>query len=77
MLDAFAREHAGRVKVVKVNVDDNQGLARRFDAMSIPTMVVLRDGRTVDRIVGAAPQSVLWARLEPHLKPPNTATAAG
>ena len=77
MLDAFAREHAGRVKVVKVNVDDNQGLARRFDAMSIPTMVVLRDGRTVDRIVGAAPQPVLWARLEPHLKPPKTATAAG
>ena len=60
MLDAFAREHAGRVKVVKVNVDDNQGLAIRFDAMSIPTMVVLKDGQVVDRIVGAMPQPALW-----------------
>jgi thioredoxin 2 len=77
MLDAFAREHAGRVKVVKVNVDDNQGLARRFDAMSIPTMVVLQDGRTVDRIVGAVPQPVLWSRLEPHLKPPKATASAG
>jgi thioredoxin 2 len=77
MLDQFAREHAGRVKVVKVNVDDNQRLAVRFDASSIPTMVVLRDGKVVDRIVGAMPQPQLWARLEPHLKPPKaTAPAA-
>ena len=73
MLDQFAREHAGRVKVVKVNVDDNQRLAVRFDATSIPTMVVLRDGQVVDRLVGAVPQPVLWSRLEPHLKPPRTA----
>ncbi len=73
MLDAFAREHAGRVKVVKVNVDGNQRLAVRFDAKSIPTMVVLRDGQVVDRIVGAMPQPALWARLEPQLKPPKTA----
>ena len=76
MLDAFAREHAGRVKVVKVNVDDNQGLAMRFDAMSIPTMVVLKGGQVVDRIVGAMPQPALWSRLEPHLKPPKAASTA-
>jgi thioredoxin 2 len=76
ILDAFARTHAGRVKVVKVNVDDNQQLALRFDAMSIPTMVVLKDGKVVDRIVGAMPQPALWSRLEPHLKPPKTPTAA-
>jgi thioredoxin 2 len=76
MLDAFARQHAGRVKVVKVNVDHNQSLAIRFDAMSIPTMVVLKDGGVVDRIVGAMPQAALWSRLEPHLKPPRTATDA-
>jgi thioredoxin 2 len=76
MLDQFAREHAGRVKVVKVNVDDNQRLAVRFDAMSIPTMVILRDGQVVDRIVGAMPQPQLWARLEPHLKPPKSSARA-
>jgi thioredoxin 2 len=78
MLDAFAREFAGRVKVVKVNVDDNQGLSIRFDAMSIPTLVVLRDGAMVDRVVGALPQPALWARLTPLLKPPKaTATPTG
>jgi thioredoxin 2 len=76
MLDAFAREHAGRVKVVKVNVDDNGRLAARFDATSIPTMVVLRDGQVVDRIVGAMPQPALWARLTPHLKPPKAQPSA-
>jgi thioredoxin 2 len=74
MLDQFARENAGRVKVVKVNVDDNQRLAVRFDASSIPTMVVLRDGQVVDRVVGAMPQPQLWARLTPHLKPPKPPT---
>jgi thioredoxin 2 len=76
ILDGFARKHAGRVKVVKVNVDDNQQLALRFDAMSIPTMVVLKDGKVVDRIVGAMPQPALWSRLEPHLKAAKTPTAA-
>jgi len=54
LLDRFAHEHAGRVKIVKVDVDDNQRLAVRFDASSIPTMVVMRDGEVVDRIVGAS-----------------------
>ena len=69
ILEELARESAGRLKVVKVNVDDNQGLARRFDAMSIPTLIVMRDGQVVDRIVGAAPKPQLAARLMPHLKP--------
>ncbi len=77
MLDIFAREFAGRVKVVKVNVDDNQGLAIRFEAMSIPLLVVLRDGTVVDRIVGAPTQPMLWSRLTPHLKPPKTKAASG
>lgn len=75
LLDQFAHEHAGRVKIVKVNVDDNGRLAVRFDASSIPTMVVLRDGEVVDRIVGAMPQPALWSRLKPHLKPPKTSVA--
>jgi thioredoxin 2 len=72
VLDELARQYAGRLKVVKVNVDENQGLARRFDAMSIPTLVVLRDGNVVDRIVGALPKPQLEARITPHIKPPKT-----
>ena len=72
ILDELAHQYAGRLKVVKVNVDENQGLARRFDAMSIPTIVVLRDGAVVNRIVGALPKPQLEAQITPHLKPPKT-----
>jgi thioredoxin 2 len=64
-LAELAAEHAGKVKVVKVNVDEEPALGRRFDARSIPLLVVLRDGREVDRIVGALPPAALKARLAP------------
>ena len=67
VLADLAARHAGRLKVVKVNVDEEPALAARFDARSIPLLVVLRDGREVDRIVGALPQSALEARLAPVL----------
>ena len=73
VLEELAREQAGRLKVVKVNVDEEPELGRRFRASSIPTLVVLRDGQEIDRIVGAAPKPALLARLEPHLR---TAPAA-
>ena len=67
ILEELAREHAGRLKIVKVNVDENQKLAVRYDAMSIPTLVVMKDGKVVDRIVGALPKPQLSARLAPHV----------
>jgi thioredoxin len=71
ILEELSRELAGRLKVVKVNVDENQGLALKYDARSIPTMLVMRDGEVVDRIVGALPKDALVARLTPQLKPPR------
>ena len=68
ILEELAREHAGRLKVVKVNVDENPGLSRRYDAMSIPTMIVMRGGVVEDRIVGAMPKDALWARIAPFVK---------
>jgi thioredoxin 2 len=65
VLERLAADHAGEVKVVRVNVDDAPNLAQRFNALSIPTMVVLRDGREIDRIVGADPR--LADRITPHL----------
>ena len=67
ILEQLAREFPGRLKVVKVNVDDNPATQARFQASSIPTLVVLRDGRVVDRIVGALPKPDLTVRLTPHL----------
>jgi thioredoxin 2 len=68
ILEELAREHAGRLKIVKVNVDENPGLSRRFDASSIPTMLVMRGEKLEDRIVGAAPKPALWARIAPFVK---------
>jgi thioredoxin 2 len=63
VLEELAVRHAGRLKVVKVNVDSEPALGARFDARSIPLLVVLRDGHEVDRIVGALPRPALEARL--------------
>jgi thioredoxin 2 len=67
MLENLAKEYAGRLKVVKVNVDENPGLSQQFGATSIPTMIVIKGDRIVDRIVGALPASDLKMRLFPYL----------
>jgi thioredoxin len=63
ILEQLAAEHAGKLKVVKVNVDEEPALSRRFDARSIPLLVIMRDGREADRIVGAVPRPVIESRL--------------
>jgi thioredoxin 2 len=68
VLEDLAARHAGRLKIVKVNVDEEPALGRRFDAHSIPLLVVLRDGREIDRIVGALPRPALEARLAPVIE---------
>lgn len=53
VLDEIATENAGKLAVGKVNVDENPDLARRFEVMSIPTLIVFKDGEPVKRLVGA------------------------
>lgn len=67
VLEKLAARYAGRLKVVKVNVDDNPIAARRFDASSIPTLVMMRDGEPVGRVIGAQPEAALAAQIEPLL----------
>ena len=67
VLEDLAARHSGRLKVVKVDVDANPGLAQRFRAQSIPLLVVMREGTEVDRIVGAVPRPTLESRLAPLL----------
>jgi thioredoxin 2 len=71
ILEALASDWSGRLKVIKVDVDRNPRLQGRFAAMSIPTMVVMKSGREVDRIVGAAPRPALEARIRPHVPLPS------
>jgi thioredoxin 2 len=63
-LDAIAQEMAGRVRVAKVNVDENPEIAERLGVQGIPTLVVFKDGREVDRMVGALPKHAIVSRLE-------------
>jgi thioredoxin 2 len=67
VLEDLAERHAGHLKVVKVDVDANPGLAAKFGAQSIPLLVVIRDGKEVDRVVGALPRVALEQRLRPVL----------
>lgn len=62
-LEKLAREQAKALKVAKVNVDENPGLAAKYGAMSIPTMLVIKGGREVDRWVGALPENMIRSRV--------------
>jgi thioredoxin 2 len=64
VVDALAAELAGKVRVAKLNVDENPATASRFDIRSIPTLLVISGGREVDRIVGAQPKEAIRARLQ-------------
>lgn len=67
IVDEVAEELAGKITVAKCNVDDNQDLAMKFGVMSIPTLVVFKNGEEIDRSVGALPKARLQALLEKHL----------
>lgn len=68
-IDQLATEMSGRVKVAKLNIDENPGTANRFGVRSIPTLLVLKGGKEVDRLVGAQPKQEIMRRLEKILAP--------
>ena len=63
ILDEIAAEQVGKVKVTKLNVDENPSLAQRYGVMSIPTMLVFENGEVTKSIVGAKPKAQLLAEL--------------
>jgi thioredoxin 1 len=66
-LDKLAEEMAGRAVVAKVDVDSNGDLANRFGIRSIPTLMVFKDGKVVDQLIGAAPKDQIQSMIERHL----------
>jgi thioredoxin 2 len=64
VIDQLSRELAGRVRVAKLNIDENRATAQRFQVQSIPTLLILKDGREVDRLVGVQPKEEIVRRLE-------------
>jgi thioredoxin len=66
-VDELARDYAGRVTVGKLNVDDNPQTAERFSVMSIPTLLVMKNGVEVDRVTGCVPKELIEEKLKKHM----------
>ena len=66
-IEEIATEFSGKLKVVKVDVDENQGISIRYGVQSIPTLILFKDGEPVERLVGAHPKPVMVSRIQSHL----------
>ena len=67
MLEEMAAEYDGQLKVAKLNVDENPNTAGAYGIMSIPTLLVFKDGKPVERIVGYMPKERLMDKIKPHM----------
>ncbi len=67
VVDQLAAEYAGKLKVVKVDVDDNGDVSGKYGVMSIPTLMLFKDGQPVERIVGALPKPIILTKVKQHL----------
>ena len=76
-VERIARDYAGRIKVLKLDVDSAEEIAARYQIQGIPLLVLHRDGEEVDRRAGAQPERALREWLEPTLPPPRPATPVG
>ena len=64
IIDELAEEYAGKVKVTKIDIDDAQGTASQHGIMSVPTVLLFKDGEKVDQIVGLFPKSHYKTKLD-------------
>lgn len=64
IMDQLAAESQGQYRIAKLNVDDNPQTASRFQIASIPTMLIFKDGKLIDRIIGAHPKQTIADRLQ-------------
>lgn len=64
VIEKLAEKYSDKLKVVKVNVDNNQALAMKFNIMSIPTIMIFKEGKTLDQAIGAAPSEFYEKMLQ-------------
>ena len=67
VLQELDSEMGDKVKIVKIDVDENQETAAKFGVMSIPTLLIMKDGEVIDKVVGFQPKEALEERLNSHL----------
>jgi thioredoxin 1 len=66
-VDQLAMEYAGKMKVVKLDVDANVEVSSRYSVLNIPTLMLFKDGHAVEKMIGALPKPALLAKIQPHL----------
>jgi len=67
VIEEIARDHVNQLKAAKLNVDDNPETTRKYGVMSIPTLIVFKDGKELARVVGARGKDAILREIEPHL----------
>lgn len=67
VLEEIARDYAGKLKIVKLNVDQHPAVSSSYQVQSIPTLILFKNGQPVTRVVGALPKAGLLERLIPYL----------
>jgi thioredoxin 1 len=67
VLEEIAEEQAGKILIGKLNIDDNLEVTRRFDVMSIPTLILFKDGQPEVRLIGAKPKGQLLQEIAAYL----------
>ena len=68
IVEQLADEYKGKLKVTKLDVDQNPTVATRFGVMSIPTLILFKGGEAVERLVGYMPKERLLERIKPHME---------
>ena len=67
VIEEMARDYAGKILFGKLNVDENQEVSRQYEIVSIPTLLVFKNGKLVDKIIGAMPRQMLEPKITRHL----------
>jgi len=67
ILDEVAKEYTGRLKVCKLNIDENQATPPKYGIRGIPTLMVFKNGKLIDKLVGAYPKPTLVAKIQKYL----------
>jgi thioredoxin 1 len=67
VLEQIAEDYSEKIKVVKLNIDQNQETPQKFGVMNIPTLILFRNGEEIGRVVGAFPKKQLISKIEPYL----------
>lgn len=67
VVEEIATENSGKLKVLKLDVDENQNTAMQYNVSSIPTLILFKEGQPVERIVGFSPKDRLMSKITPHI----------